>query len=337
MQRRTLGVVVAVLLAAGGLWSLAGGGQRRGESDASFRTWGTPGRKTPLTFDRPRCVAAAPDGTLWVLDLTGRIQHCTPDGAYLGEIRMPDVTLGRPQGMDVDEHGCIYVADTHYNQILKFAPSGKILLRFGTQGLAPGKFFWPCAIAVAADGTIYTAEYGGVTEEGYHDRIQKWSPAGEPLAHWGRFGEEEGQFMRPAGLDLGPDGNLYVADSANHRIQVFTPQGALLRGWGLQGKGVGELYYPYDIAVDAAGRVYVVEYGASRVQVFSAEGQLRGVWGRLSRGGEGLFQPWGIEVFGAGQVFVADTLNHRVVRVPLSVAPQALTVRGDSAGEGRDG
>jgi len=318
---RLVGILAVVILAALGLWGARLLTREAPAAAPDFFTWGTPGREHPSTFDRPRCVSVAPDGTLWVLDLTGRIQHFTPAGAYLGEIHMPDVSVGRPQGIDVDRAGNIYVADTHYDQILKFAPDGTILLRFGERGTDPGQLFWPCAIVVADDGIIYTAEYGGVTADGgFHDRIQKWTAEGRLLAHWGRFGEEPGSFMRPAGLALGPDGNLYVADAANHRIQVFSTDGRLLRLWGHQGTAPGELYNPYDIAIDARGCVYVVEYGASRVQCFSPAGAPLAHWGALHRGGIGLFQPWGLDVTAGGTVFVTDTYNHRVVRAPLAVA-----------------
>jgi hypothetical protein len=178
MKLRAVGIAAAILimLACLRLAGVGGGG-----ADAVM--WGKAGRSKPGTFDKPRCVAVATDLTVWVLDLTGRIQHFTADGEYLGQIQMPDVSVGRPQGIDVDRHGFIYVADTHYFQIIKFDPSGKILLRFGEKGTEPGKLFWPCAIKIADDGIIYTAEYGGG-----HDRIQKWSPEGRYLGGWGAFG-----------------------------------------------------------------------------------------------------------------------------------------------------
>jgi DNA-binding beta-propeller fold protein YncE len=276
------------------------------KNNGSPRSWGKPGREEPSTFDKPRCVALAPDGTLYVLDLTGRIQHFTPAGKYLDELHMPDVSVGRPQGIDIDAEGFVWVADTHYNQVVKFAPDGKIVFTFGKEGTQPGEFFWPCAIVIDQDGTVFTAEYGG------HDRIQKWSGEGKLLANWGKFGVEKGSFMRPAGLALGADGLLYVADAANHRVQVFTREGKFVRAWGKRGDKPGEFNYPYDVSIDASNRVFLVEYGASRLQVFSPTGDLLGWWGKLGRDGESLSHPWGVDVTPAGKAYVADTYNFRV-------------------------
>ncbi len=328
MPRRLAGACVAVALAG----ALLAAGLRRPEPPPATEPplrWGEPGREAPGTFDKPRCVSVAPDGTLYVLDLTGRIQHFTPGGEYLDSLRMPDVSLGRPQGIDVGPDGDIYVADTHYNRIVRFAPDGTIRTMWAEAGREPGELFWPCAIVVSPDGTVYTAEYGG------HDRIQVWTGGGERLRGWGRFGTAPGDFQRPAGLALDAEGRVYVADAANHRIQVFSPEGSLLRI--LDGGNAVPLLYPYDVGLDAAGRIYTVEYGGERVRAFSAQGEVLGAWGAEA----GLPQPlrlrnpWGLDAAPDGTIFVTDTDNGRILRLePGTVSgrhvARAPGRRGDS-------
>ena len=43
------------------------------------------------------------------------------------------------------------------------------------------------------------------------------------ITSWGSNGNGDGQFSKAEGLDVDPDGNIYVADTANKRIQVFSP------------------------------------------------------------------------------------------------------------------
>ena len=56
-----------------------------------------------------------------------------------------------------------------------------------------------------------------------NNRIQKFASDGTFITSWGSGGEGEGQFSGPEGIDVDPEGNVYVADTGNFRIQVFRP------------------------------------------------------------------------------------------------------------------
>lgn len=75
----------------------------------------------------------------------------------------------------------------------------------------PGQFDAPFGVAVDAEGNVYIADTG-------NHRIQKLSPAGQPLAQWGSRGDGPGQFNNPLSLALDGQGNVYVAEAGNHRI-----------------------------------------------------------------------------------------------------------------------
>ncbi|MCC7106828.1 MAG: hypothetical protein IT307_16975, partial [Chloroflexi bacterium] len=82
----------------------------------------------------------------------------------------------------------------------------------------PGQFSHPSDVALDSHGNVYVADLG-------NHRVQKLSPAGQPLAQWGGFGAGPGQFSEPRGIALDGQGNLYVADGGNHRIQKLSPAG----------------------------------------------------------------------------------------------------------------
>jgi DNA-binding beta-propeller fold protein YncE len=54
-------------------------------------------------------------------------------------------------------------------------------------------------------------------------RVLVYEKDGKLIGGWGREGGGEGEFRRPMGIGIGPDGSVYVADSQNNRIQKFAP------------------------------------------------------------------------------------------------------------------
>jgi DNA-binding beta-propeller fold protein YncE len=244
------------------------------------------------------------------VDFSGRIQAFDRDGGFLRGWQTPTIVNGRPAGIALGQDGGVLVADSHYNQVLVYAPDGTLrrTLR-GEAGTGPGAFAYVGDALQDKEGYYYVVEFGD------SDRIQKFSPAGEYVKHWGTHGSEPGQFSRPRGIALGPDDLLYVADSCNHRIQVFNRNGDLIRSWGEEGTALGQMRYPYDVAISPRGDLYVAEFGNHRVQKFTLTGEPRGVWGKPGREPGCLNSPWGLAVDSKGCVNVADTENHRIQRV----------------------
>lgn len=129
------------------------------------------------------------------------------------------------------------------------------------------------------------------------------------LSSFGELGGGPGQLDSPAQIALGPDGDLYVADSGNDRISVFTGGGSFLRTI------TGEMDDPQDVAFGAGGQVFVADKGNDRVDVFSSAG------GFIRQIGEGeLLDPTGVAVDGS-TVYVADSGENLVARFSVTGAP----------------
>ncbi len=62
-------------------------------------------------------------------------------------------------------------------------------------------------------------------------RVQHFDKARKWLANIGTFGNEDGAFLDPIGIAVGPDGLIYVADDARNDVQVFTRHLGILRPW----------------------------------------------------------------------------------------------------------
>jgi len=85
-------------------------------------------------FIYPRAIDITNDGSLLVVDKTGRIQRLSTDGKFLAIIKMPLIETGKPTGLSVAPNGNIYVADTHYHRVVVYSPDGKLIDEFGKFG-----------------------------------------------------------------------------------------------------------------------------------------------------------------------------------------------------------
>jgi uncharacterized protein (TIGR03663 family) len=136
----------------------------------------------------------------------------------------------------------------------------------------------------------------------------------------GSAGVGNGQFTTPHNVALGPQGEIYVADSNNHRVQKFDASGKFLLQWGGQGSAPGQFNEPWGIAVDKPGNVYVADTWNHRIEKFDANGRFLLQWGTF---GDGVNQaltptmfygPRAIVVDPDGNLWVTDTGNKRVLK-----------------------
>jgi uncharacterized protein (TIGR03663 family) len=195
-------------------------------------------------------------------------------------------------------------------------------IMFVRRDLAYGPWAAPQAEAQTADEAAYTQKVKNVAA----------------TTVFGVAGAADGQFQQPKGIALGPDGNLYVADSQNHRIEVVTPAGKFVRAWGTKGTDPGQFNEPWGVAVSAQGNVYVADTWNHRVQEFTTDGKFVRAWGSQPVGepqsGDGqFFGPRAIAIDGQGNVYVTDTGNKRIQKF-TSDGTFVASIGGPGAGAG---
>jgi len=162
-------------------------------------------------------------------------------------------------------------------------------------------------------------------------------------------GSEPGQLNAPHGLTFGPDGKLYVADTANGRISVFNPDMSAAGQIGTQSTTdvntvapVGTLREPWSVALNKDGtEVYVADTWNHRVQVFNTKGDYLRSWGHFERTEsvqegtpDGFFGPRDITLDAEGNVYVADTGNKRIrVYTPTGTLLRTIGTGGSGPGQ----
>jgi len=137
--------------------------------------------------------------------------------------------------------------------------------------------------------------------------------------------------VEPFSMDVGPDGNLYIAD-LEPSIRVISPTGQPIRSWGTQGTGPGQLDFGdlrADIAIGADGLVYVLEGGNHRVQVFQPDGTFVRQFGSFGSGPGQFLDPMRLAVDASGDVTVVDDAAQTVTM--FSPANTPLWTIGGSA------
>jgi sugar lactone lactonase YvrE len=169
------------------------------------------------------------------------------------------------------------------------------------------------------------------------------------IAGTGVYGRANGpgtsaQFAFPSSLAVGPDDNVYVADTYNHRICKLTrpavPGGSWtvvnLAGTGIAGfvEGAGSVArfnFPYGVTLDTSGNVYVADSINHRIRKISSIGQVSTYAGSGTKGyldhatasAARFDTPQGL-VIADGSLYVADTFNDRI---------RKITVVGVNAGD----
>ena len=165
-------------------------------------------------------MASDGESIIYIADAaTGFIHKFSPSG----EPRLSfqdDRTNMHPVDIAVDAGAAIYVADGHRGTVAIFFSDGMRHRELSTA--APAAVRESLHIAVDAYGTIYVAAkrpYG----------IRKFSPALRRIGSWGGAAAKEAgtaaPIENPSALAVGPDGLVYLTESAQPQIKVYDPTG----------------------------------------------------------------------------------------------------------------
>jgi sugar lactone lactonase YvrE len=287
---------------------------------------------------RPAGIALAPDGSLYVADFEGgkivRVHPVTRATTTLAS------GLLRPFGIVVEPGGTsLLVSESGRDRILRVAiPSGATLNAIADAGLKS-----PAGLALAEDGTLFVADTG-------NHRVCRIPPGGSIETY---VGTGEGGFngdgpsdrlltrlFSPAGVALGENGKLYVADTGNHRVRVVDEANATtivnrliseedppkpLSGYNGDNRSAASALLSEPLGLAVRGRVLLVaDSGNDRIRRVSLDSLLiataAGI-GAPSFNGDAIppedaaiSSPSAIAIDEAGNVFFSDAGNLRVRR-----------------------
>ena len=162
-----------------------------------------------------------------------------------------------PHGIDVDSEGNVWVTDA-VNQnnipagdnrghiVVKFSPTGEVLMVLGTpgeQGPGPDHFTSPADVVVGDNGDIFVAD--GHYDDG-NSRVAKFDRDGNFIKNWGKTGYAPSEFRVLHTIAIDQRGRLFVGDRSNNRIQLFTQDGEYINSWSQFGRPSGIFFDEHD-------------------------------------------------------------------------------------------
>lgn len=138
-----------------------------------------------------------------------------------------------------------------------------------------------------------------------------------------------GMFIWPHGIDVDPDGNVWVTDAANpsripkgergHRVIKFSPTGEVLMTLGtpgVAGNSPKHFSSPADVVIADDGSIFVADGhyrdGNNRIVKFASDGTFIKTWGKTGYGPGEFHVLHALAIDKRGRLFVADRENNRV-------------------------
>ena len=285
----------------------------------------------------------------------------TGTAGYNGDnINATKARLNYPVDLAVDRSGDIYIADDSNNRIRKLTVSTGILTTVAGTGLTTyngddidattAAINTPEGVGVDGLGNIYIADTA-------NHRLRKvtvstgkiTTVAGTGTPGTGKDGilATTSNLFRPASVAVDVEGNIYIADSANHRIRKVSASTGLIStvaGTGTRSYNgdnidatTAQLSAPLAVAVDKNGDIYIADTFNNRLRkVTISTGKITTIAGTGVNSYNGdnidattatIANPKGVAVDREGNVFIADSENYRIRKVIVSTG-KITTIAG---------
>ncbi|MEJ7931757.1 hypothetical protein WG922_17420 [Ramlibacter sp. AN1015] len=258
--------------------------------------------------------------------------------------------FNRPRGVVSDSSGNLYVADTGNCSIRKISVSGVVTTFAGSTacGLVDGqgtsaRFVEPWGMTIDGSDNLYLTD---------GNSVRKITPAATVTTVAGSTAEGDSDgtgnsasFRGPRGVVVGPDGNLYVADTENYRIRKIAPNGVVTTLAGtstfgtLDGTGTAARFdKPSGIVIDSKGNLFVSDYTAERIRKITAGGLVTTFAGGAATtatlidavGAAAKFlAPAGLAIDESDNIYVADSYNNSIRKISPAAVVTTLAGSGD--------
>jgi DNA-binding beta-propeller fold protein YncE len=171
---------------------------------------------------QPVGIAFAPDGDVWITDLSPpyhRVEVFGLDGTLKREIGR-ETTFDFPNMIAFDAAGNAYVTSSNAGRLVIIDPVSGAEVSGLSRGSAPGALGLPRGVAIDGEGRLYVVDTTGQTVHLYR-AVTEGDLRPVHLADFGTQGVEDGAFQFPNGVAVDDRARVYVTDRENNRVQVW--------------------------------------------------------------------------------------------------------------------
>jgi len=250
--------------------------------------------------------------------------------------------LKNPGGVAVDAARNVYVSDTGNFKVRKIASSGTIATFAGNGETGFSGDGGPASaaslnaafgLAIDSKSNVFIADRDNFRLRRVDTNLRISTVAGNGTSFDNGVAATGLLLFQPAGVNVAPDGSLYISDTGSDIVRRVRPDGQAFTIAGNGGHGFGgdgalatsaELSFPSNVAFDSVGNLYIADDFNNVIRQVDTTGVITTVAGNRTPGYNGdtiaatqasLNQPTSIAFDTAGNMYIADSGNHRIRRV----------------------
>ena len=127
-------------------------------------------------------------------------------------------------------------------------------------------------LVLDSNGTIFIGERHAVTCLDNNGTFKWRTGKNASISAYGSNGNGDGEFYNAYGIDIGPDGKLYIADKDNRRVQILDKNGSFISKFGSYGSAPGQFYNPSDLVCMKNGNIVISDWSADYLHYFDQNG-----------------------------------------------------------------
>jgi DNA-binding beta-propeller fold protein YncE len=121
-------------------------------------------------------------------------------------------------------------------------------------------------------GKIYIIDYYHNRIAVYDEKKQRVGTYQSPILEYGDCYDKEplptGMFSNPRGIAIGPDENIYIANSYHNEVDIYNYNWEEIGFFGFPGTKTGSMDEPFDIVFDQMGFCYVSDTRGNSILIF---------------------------------------------------------------------